>query len=357
MIKKFSKELIAYISSALIVWFCILLIKQEGCIHAQIVSAIDRCLNVIIPSLFAFMAFSGIIINTGLHSYISKPFYPISKYIFAMPNELFFVFVLSNVSGYPIGAKLLVQLTEENKISKRTASIMSCFCYGGGPAFYSGVVGMTVFGSTQIGIMIFLSVIAANLVIALILNRIYKPQYIKEKQSIKFNSETIVDSVISAGKSMFTVCATIIFFSVIISLLEVNGFFETFKALGLSENQCTLIKSLFEISNLSELTDSNINLLPFICGICSFGGICVLIQIKAIVGKSYSLNYFLVSRVMSMPLSGAICSLILKYYHPKVVSAAAVKAQIVARPDNMIPSACLIAMIMILFMHKKAARN
>lgn len=356
MIKKISKELTAYISAALIVWCCILLIKHEGCIHNQITESIQRCLNVIIPSMFAFMAFSSIIINSRIYTYISKPFYPISKYIFAMPNELFFVFIMGNISGYPIGAKLLTQLVEENKISKRSAAVLNCFCYNGGPAFYSGAIGMTVFGSSNIGIIVFISTVTANAIIAVILNRLCKHEYTDQKQGLELNSDTIVNAVMSSGKSMFTVCITIIFFSVITSMLDINGFFDLFKSAGLSDSQCTLIKTIFEISNLSELKDNDLSSLPFICALCSFGGICVLMQIKSIVKNTYSLKYFIGVRLLSMPLSGMVCWIIMKFYSPEIIPAAAVSSQIVAQPDNIIPSACLAAMIIILFMHKKAAR-
>ncbi|MGN0601328.1 MAG: hypothetical protein ACI4I7_01315 [Oscillospiraceae bacterium] len=357
MIKRIIDELTAYILAALLIWCCILLIRDQQFIHSDIILSVQRCINVIIPSLFAFMAFSGIIIGSKIYIYISKPFYPLSKYIFKMPNELFFIFLMGNISGYPIGAKLLVQMTEEHKISSKTASVLNCFCYGGGPAFFTGAIGLTVFSSSKIGLIIFTSAIISNTLIAVILNRIIKPKYTPEKQSVSLDSDCIVNSVISAGKSMFIICTTIIFFSVIISLLDSNGFFNILKSSGLSDNQLILIKSVLEISNLSELSGNSISLIPYVAGICSFGGICVLIQIKAIVGRTYSLKYFFISRILSSFLSGIICSLILRFYKPEVVTAAVANAKIVVQPNNTIPTLCLIAMIIIIFMHNEATKK
>lgn len=357
MTKKVFNEIFAYIATAFIVWCCIMLIKKEYYIQNEIYEAVKRCLNVIIPSLFALMALSGIIISSKIYTYISKPFYPVSKYILGIPNQLFFIFLLGNISGYPIGAKLIKQLTEEHKINQKTAEILNCFCFSGGPAFFTGVIGLTVFNNSKIGIIIFISVVTANTILAIILNHIFKPKYTEAAEKVCITSDCIIDSVISAGKSMFIICVTIVFFSAIMALAESNGFFDIFKSLGLSQNQCILIKSIFEVSYLSQLSGTPYSLIPFISAICSFGGICVLTQIKAIVGKVYSLKYFLAARIISSALSWLICTIIMKFYKPEIITAASVNVKIVTQENNIIPSLCLIAMIIIITIHKKATHN
>ena len=357
MTKKIITEIFAYILAALAVWCCIIFVKDESFVQREIISAIQRCLNIIIPSLFAFMALSGIIISSKIYKYICKPLYPISKYIFNMPNELFFVFLLGNVAGYPVGSKLLVQLVKENRITKSSAGILNCFCYNGGPAFYIGTIGLSVFGNSSVGIIIFLSIITANSVVAVILNRILKLKYIASDEKLSLTSDVLIDSVISAGKSMFVICTTIIFFSALMALAESNGLFNILSSLGLSENQCTLTKSIFEISYLSQLSGTPYAFIPYAAAICSFGGICVLTQIKAIVGKTYSLKYFFVARIFASALSFFTCKLIINHCQPEILTAVSTKAQIVTQPDNIVPSLCLVAMISIIFMHKKATCN
>lgn len=354
MTKKILKELFNYILGGFLIWCCIILIKHQGAIHQAIFNAILRCLNIIIPSLFAFMVLSSIIISSKLYTYISKPFYLITKFILAIPNQLFFVFLMGNISGFPIGAKLIRQLLEENKINKKTAEILICSCYGGGPAFFIGAIGMTLYGTTNVGIIIFISIVSANILTAMILNRSFKISFKTETKNITLNSDNIVNSIISAGKSMFIICVTIIFFAVVVAILESNGLFQFFSNIGFSESQCTLIKSILEISNLSELKNAGFNLLPQITAICSFGGICVLMQIKAIVGKAYSLKNFFISRVASAITSGFICKMILHFFMPKSIYTVAVNPQPIITSNNVIPSVCLIGMIMIVYLNKKA---
>ena len=347
------KEFYGYILGAFFIWCCIVLIKQQGAIHQAITNATLRCLNIIIPSLFAFMTLSAIVISSKVYIYISKPFYPITKLILAIPNQLFFLFLMGNISGYPIGAKLICQLLEEQKISKKSAAILICSCYGGGPAFFTGAIGMTLFGATDIGIIIFISVISANIITAMVLNRIYKINYKSEEKNISLNADNIINSIISTGKSMFIICVTIIFFAVVLAVIESKGLFEFLSSIGLTDNQCILIKSILEISNLSEIKNAGMNILPQITAVCSFGGICVLIQLKAIVGKAYSLKYFFISRLVTATLSGAICKQILHFFTPKSIYASTFNTHQMIIPDNVIPSLCLIGMIMIVYLNKK----
>lgn len=351
--KKAIKELIAYLAAGLTVWLCILIISNGNSVINGITRAIERCLNVIIPSLFAFMAISGIIINTKIYQYISKPFYPITKYILRMPNSLFFVFLLGNISGYPVGAKLLVELKKQNIIDKRTAEVMSCFCYGGGPAFFTGTIGLAVYGNTKVGLIIFLSVSAANFIIAIIMCRIFKLHCSETNEKIVFSSDNVIQAILSTGKSLFTICITILFFSVFMSLLDSEGIFSLVKQIGLSDNVCTLIKSFFEITNVSDLSPKSYKVIPFIAGICSFGGICVLMQVKAVVGKNYLMKLFIVTRFVAAILSTIICYLIMKSTIPVTLQAISDKTVFKLEADSFIPSLCLIVMIFTISFRKQ----
>lgn len=354
MVKKNIKELLIYLLAGFLVWCCVIVISEGETVYSEITKAIGRCINIIIPSLFAFMAISGIIINSGLYIYISKPFYPITKYIMGLPNSLFFVFLLGNVSGYPIGAKLLVQLKKEHLINAKTAEVVSCFCYGGGPAFFAGTIGLAVYNNSKVGILIFISVVSANFIMSIIMCRLFKPECKSKNEKVLLTADNVVDAVISAGKSLFVICSTIIFFAVVMAMLDSKGVFEYLQQIGFDKNICTVLKSFLEVSYISDITSDSINLLPLIAGVCSFGGVCVLMQIKAVVGKEYSLKLFIISRLFGAVLSALICRLILIWFTPDVVSASANNVTISIVPDNFIPSICLISMIFIIALREKS---
>lgn len=351
--KNILKELFGYLIAALIVWCCIITVVYSKKVFYSINISIGRCLNIIIPSLFAFMALSSIIIKSKLYLYITKPFYLLTKYILRIPNLLFFVFLLGNVSGYPVGAKLLVELKNNNIIDKKTAEIISCFCYSGGPAFFTGTIGLAVYKSNRVGILIFLSSLLSNFILCCIMCRLFKPECKQFRHGYKLSVDTITDSIVSTGKTLFIICTSIIFFSAVMSLLDVQGLFVFLKNTGLNENANTLIKGFFEISYLSELSSDSFTVIPIIAGLCSFGGICVLLQVKAIVGKSFSLRMFIISRIISAFLSGIICKILSRYFLGDAITTTNNKIVVSVVPNNILPSVCLIAMIFIITIGEK----
>lgn len=355
MLKRLAKELCVYILAGVVIWFCIIAISGGEGVKLGISEAVDRCMNIIIPSLFVFMALSQILVSSGLYYCVSMPFYPISRFIMGIPPQLFFVFLLGNTAGYPVGVKLLSDLCQRKIISQRTANIMSCFCCCGGPAFYSGTVGLAVFGCTGAGIAVFVSILAANFLTALVLGRAINEDKKTSKPTFRLDGRMFTDSVISAGKSLFVICVMIVFFGAFMSSLEYCGAFSFLKdAFSMSENGLVLVKSCLEITSLTELSGSPFYLLPFIAAVCSFGGLCVIIQIAAL-GVDFSLVPFFISRLTSAFLSAVICRFIYPFFIPDSVLTSVTNNVKFVKVNNFVPSFCLIMMILLLTLKKRLA--
>ncbi len=344
-----NKNVNVYILSFILICFCVSLTVFSEQVKSSAIIAAQRCLNVIIPSLFAFMVLSQIIISSGVYSYISRPFFLISKYIMGIPTELFFVFLLSCLAGYPIGIKLLSDMKRQNLLTRRSANIMSSFCFCGGPAFYSGAVGLAVFGSVRTGMLIFVSIIISNAVCACLLCRIFNLKSEKRHSNVNFSAELFTDAVTSAGKSLLVICLMIIFCSSAICILENLNLFNLMKKwFSLSDNQVTLIKSCLELTYISELKEKPFNLLPYITAVCSFGGICILIQCAALNKGEVDFKYFLAARPICAAISGIVCRMLEKYFIPDTIEAVSINNSVLVNFNNFIPSICLILMILLL---------
>lgn len=220
MKKQVIKSVVTVLLALVIVIYCIILIAAGVEVKTGIDIAIERCLNVIIPSLFAFMALSSFVVSSGLYGIISKPFSIFFKYIMGIPPQIFFVFLMGSVAGYPIRIKLLSDLVKEGKINKRTAKIMSVSCFCGGPAFYSGTIGLAIFGNINAGLLIFVSITISNFVISTFMGHFFKPKINSQSTKMDFSAQIFTNSVTSAGKSLFTICILIIFFSTIMSVFD-----------------------------------------------------------------------------------------------------------------------------------------
>lgn len=334
------------------VWLSIMLIRYSPAVARSVQISSEICLNIIIPSLFAFTAVSMMIVKSNAIRYISLPLHPLSKYLFHMPDELFSVFIISCIAGYPVGIKLLSEILDNGRIDKRTAENMSVVCFCGGPAFYSGSIGLAVFGSTKTGMLIFASVAGANLISAIIIGHLTKPEIHSSKGADSFDTADLCSCITLAGRTMISICTMIVFFSSLIAILEECGIICSISELfGLTLNGSTAIKGLLEISCITKLRDHPYELLPEICAICSFGGLCIIAQLYSIKSKDLSMKKFLLSRPLVCALSAIICITLRPYFMNEAVSDTFNNIKL-CNINNFVPSLCLILMIFLLNLKK-----
>lgn len=341
--------------SALFISLILGCIIYSKAVYNAVNTALERCVLIIIPSLFAFMAISRMMIRTGAADFIFKMFDKIFQILLGLPKGCAAVFIISNIAGYPVGCSMLKEKIDLGLTDKRSAEAMSIYCYGAGPAFLINAVGAGIFGSTRIGLIIFLSVISANAVLAAIINRIYdlhiEPDRIRSSGS-DF-SEALVSSVTSAGEDIIKMCSVIVFLSAVIAVNDSYGITNCVSDIfGLSDNSLLIFKSLFEITNINGISRNAYHTLPYLGAVCGFGGLSVIMQIKSVIGKSFNLKLFF----KWMPVKMILCFLFTKLYimliFDNYIPAFARSYDIIVRIDNLIPSICLIMMIFILLFQK-----
>ena len=353
--KNYIKEFGYYLLAGFLFWYCWIIITDSISIRQGVTEAIERCLNVLIPSLFAFMAVSGIIVRSGLYITISRPFGVIAKVLLGMPKELFSIFAVSNAAGYPIGAKLLCELKDNKCIDSRTASTMLCFCFGAGPAFVSATIGLAVFGSTRAAMVIVLSCVVTNAVLAAVMCRIFKPRVTAAERKPVLGADILTDPVISAGKSLAQICLLVVFFSTLMSVLSHYSILAGISSFFGIPNGETIISSMLEISCICKLENATYAYIPVLCAICSFGGLCVLLQIIVIVGGRFSLKPFLLTRPIASMMSMLNSIWLSKLILPKDIQAFSNTERIFVKVNNFVPSVCLILMIFLLKLKKGVA--
>lgn len=346
------------IASIILCLFAVYLIIDAKQASQAIVKSINSCLTIVIPSLYAFLVVSNLLVKSNLYIVLSKPFYPISKYLFRIPPELFSIFILSNIGGYPVGAKLLSELIRENKIDNQTAEKMMCYCYCNSPAFFAGAIGITVFNNVKAGLIAYFSVVLSNVIIAIIIglkNPLPKNTYTKSKVSI--NAQTFIDSINSGFKTMSLICVMLVFFASIISFLDNSGityFISSKIALLTHDTQIAKVSlySIFEISQISQMAKYCYRFLPLISSIASLGGMCVLLQVTGITANTLSLKKFWISRPFCIALSGISCFFLKQIFFKSIDIKTSTPFITQSKEISIIPSICLILMSIILLIKK-----
>jgi hypothetical protein len=264
-----------------------------------------------------------------------------------MDGELFAILLISLVAGYPVGAKLISTLEKQHAIDTSTAKDMYCYCYSGGLAFILG----TISGGLKVALIVYISNVFANLLLALLLNFKSKvPPKDTTSISVKISSETLIDSVNSAFKVMVTICTMIVSFSIAVCLL--------YKTLEIpNEATRSLIDALLEISNVMHLKVLGGYYLPTVSALFSFGGVCVVLQIVTIADKSFSLKRFLQCRLFTSFVSFVVCYFACKIFLNIGVAVGYVYQTKVTANTSVVPSISLLFMSFILLSSGTANRR
>ena len=261
--------------------------------------------NSVVPSLFPFFVATEILCNTNLvyvaGKYLRKP---IQK-IFNVPGEGAIAIIMGIISGYPTGAKIVVNFRERNICTKEEGERLLAFTNNSGPLFILGTVGISLFRDVRIGYLLLISHIISSLIVGIIfknwkkgnlksytnlVEKVEKPKNIGIRDLGEILGIAIKKSIIT----ILNIGGFIVIFSVILSILENSGFF------SITENICkifgitsgigtSLISGIIELTNgvskLSLLGNSNIYII-FASFLLGFGGISVLLQVYSVISKS-----------------------------------------------------------------------
>ncbi len=297
-----------FYSCFMAVFFIVLIIafpdiSSNGVSRGLLISA-----NVIIPSLFPFMVFVLMLIKSGFNIK-NRIFNNILYTIFGHNFDMFFVFVLSLIGGYPVGGRLVNEMLMQKKIDNKTANIMLMYCVNAGPAFIISVVGGSVVGSQKIGFVLLLSHISASIVIALfcgILLKKHNCEYQTADMYIKPFSQSFVESVGDACGSMLSICCFVILFSAINSYLDF--FFENMSIMK-------YISYFTEVTSAVAKT-KNIFFISFLLG---FSGLSIWCQVLAM-SKVAKINVFAfcLGRILHGTFSMIITKLIIIVFKIKI---------------------------------------
>lgn len=314
--KSIRKKLFVYLKILLLVVTALLCLVKTEIINCAVSDALDRCLNIIIPSLYAMMIVSSLLIKSGLTGKISKFTGSIGKVLFGMENTVFPVFAFSMFAGYPVGTKMLCSAYENGLIEKRRAEIFCGLCFGAGPAFIFGCISGQLYGSTSAGNIILVSAVGANIVLALVTSIFMRKNCNSKEIRSEIRFDMITDCVINGGRSMADICFMVTAFAVVTEIMDYSGIISAVGAmiskiinLDTTESE-QLIRAVMDVTAVNGFTYGNYALLPYLSSLVSFGGICVIFQISAVTSGKLSLKPLILMRILSAVISFFICRII-----------------------------------------------
>lgn len=255
---------------------------------------ITSCLNgimvwatVVLPALLPFMFFTKTLTELGVADILASKFKLFPK-IFKVPSLAIYVFILSILSGYPVGAKIVADLYESGAISKEEAYKITTFTSNSGPMFILGSVGIGMLTSRKLGIIILISHILGALINGLIYRNHKENSTEINKKIIEKNNLSIGDLMWNTVHSVLIIGGFIALFFVIIEIINNLNIFSPISNLFSKIFNCdaniftAIFNGIFEITR-GCLDISKLGLSELVSGtlctfIISFGGLATAMQ-------------------------------------------------------------------------------
>lgn len=278
--------------------------------------------KIVLPSLFMFFILTKLLMQMNgsfkMFGFLDKPF----KKMYGVNKYGGYVFLMSILSGYPIGAKLTSEFYEQGLISQSEARRMLSFTSTSGPMFVVGSVAIKMFNNVKLGIVVFNCHILSSLING----------FLYRKTEVSDTTITPLPTDKTATKQTLND----IMLNSIISLLMVGGYIALCFCLleGLLHNQIgSAINSFLTqtfgndfltpiISGIVEVTNGCVSLssiggnLRVVCVILtcliSFGGLSIHLQSQMFASKcGIKYSYFLKTKttqtLISLVLSLIAC--------------------------------------------------
>lgn len=268
--------------------FLILLIIFPFEVSNSVALSLDLCLKSVIPALFPFLCVSNIVTEIGIpHNFFT---FFLSKLFNISPVSVP-AYILGILCGYPIGAKMALELFEKGKIGQKEKDRLLVFANNSGPGFIIGMVGGVLFNNIRIGIIIYISHIFASVIYGFITSFVplkIRCSYTNDDRNISFLSVLSL-SIKKSIENLINITGVIIFFSSLISLLNLVPFMSVFSLKG-------LVYGLLEMTNgikIIVLAPLSLRLKGAIASfLVTFSGFSVFMQIKSFSDKINTASYF-----------------------------------------------------------------
>lgn len=93
-----------------------------------------------VPVLFPFMIISGIMVRMNLTDKFAKVLSPVLKPLFRVSDNGIYCMIMGFLCGFPMGAKVVTELYERNRLSRWEAQYLLEFCNNIGPVYFCSFV-------------------------------------------------------------------------------------------------------------------------------------------------------------------------------------------------------------------------
>ena len=257
----------------------------------------------ILPTALPLLVVLSLMVRSPAFSALSGRLSPAAEKLFRIPGVGAGAMLLSVLSGYPAGARTVLELFEQGRLKQGDVFYTACLCSTSGPAFCLGAAA-GMFGSPAAGLLLFCSHLVAVGLISLLLPRLtgHKKSASAAPLPVR-NGEPFSELLLGAVRSVLSVGALIALFFCLKEML-----FSLLPPLsGVGEG---ILSGLLEVTaGVSALAKLKTPLsLALAAAEVSFGGLCVNAQqLSFLSGTGVKALPFLLVKCAHGLLAFALC--------------------------------------------------
>lgn len=171
-------------------------------------------------TIFPFIILCDILIYFNYHLFIKRIFGKLINKIFNIDSNTSIIFILSVLTSHPSNAVYIKNLLDNKLIDIKTANRILIYTYFPSIAFVIGVIGISLYNSFKIGLLLWIICFINNIFIGLYLRKdnSYIESITNETKNISF-FECFKLSIVKAINTSFIILGNLIVFTIMINLL------------------------------------------------------------------------------------------------------------------------------------------
>ena len=246
----------------------------------------------VLPAVFPFFFCASLLTALGAANSVSRLAARPVAALFRSPPSGAYVFTLSLLSGYPIGAATVADLCLNGVINRSEAKKIASFTSTSGPVFVLGTVGSVIFGDPACGALLLIAHYASALVTGLVFRgRKTTGDGVRMLSAERDADGALSRSIASSSLAMLAVGGYIVVGNMLIDAIALSGVFESISS-SCDPTAAGCVKAL--LSGGIEMTRGTMEAakipcrplaLAVACAVISFGGLSVIMQSHAFLSK------------------------------------------------------------------------
>ena len=202
----------------------VLLTLRPQAASAGVQAGLALCAGTVVPSLFPFFVAISLLLQLGLADRLQGVCGPVMGPLFHMRGACALPLLAGLLGGYPSGARAAAGMYAQGRLTRQEAETLLGFCDNCGPGFLLGYAGAAALGDVRLGAVLcgihILSALAAGVILCRVRRQRGASRALPQSGggSVPF-AQALTDSVRGAVESTLNVCAFVVLFQTLASLL------------------------------------------------------------------------------------------------------------------------------------------